>query len=316
MCASTAARYSRGQKYPMSMNATLRRESSTSAQIVAAICNTWGPNFEHLQTTMLANGPASLWQLNEAMSGFSEDTRRRPKVPDHLMGKPGDFIIYGEPLFAEAVADQLGLLLLEPPIDWLTSIPRELKSRDVAMTTLAEARPETRPQFVKPADGKIFDPKVYQSGTELPTEDHVDGSIPVLCSGIVDFRLEVRCFVHQRKVLTLSPYWRDDALAERDGGWPFETAEKELARDFATKVCESAEVGLPPACTVDVGRLADGSWAVIEANPCWGAGLYGCDPALVLSALRSSIVRADEATDSDRKWVSKRRMAVESASTV
>ena len=229
------------------------------------------------------------------------------KVPEHLLGRHDDFVIYGEPLFAEAVADQLGLLLLEPPIDWLTTIPKLFRSREVALKTLAEARLESRPQFVKPADGKIFEPKVYQNGADLPTEDHVDGCIPVLCSEIVNFRLEVRCFILDKHVVTLSPYWRNDALAEREGGWPFESDEEAVARHFAQQVCESPEVDLPPSCTLDVGRLEDGTWAVIEANPCWGAGLYGCDPSAVLDSLKASIIRTKDATEADRKWVSKRR---------
>jgi hypothetical protein len=218
-----------------------------------------------------------------------------------------DFIIYGEPLFAEAVADQLGLLLLEPPIDWLTRIPKAFRSRDVKLTVLSEARKSSVTQFVKPADGKIFEPKIYTCGAALPDEDRVDGSIPVLCSEIVDFRLEVRCFVHQRQVATLSPYWRDDQLAESEGGWPFLGEEKEEAQRFAQSICDSSEVLLPPSCTVDVGRLKDGSWAVIEANPCWGAGLYGCEATSVLDCLLSSIVRADSASEDDLRWVSKRR---------
>lgn len=217
-------------------------------------------------------------------------------------------MIYGEPLFAEAIADQIGLVLLEPSIDWLTTIPREYLQRDIELMTLGQARERTTSAFVKPADGKIFEPKIYASGSELPTDENVDMDIPVLCSGIVDFRLEVRCFVRGRKIVSLSPYWRNDELARDDeGGWPFQAGEEDGARAFADSVLMDERVPLPPACTLDVGRLSDGSWAIIEANPCWGAGLYGCGPKEVLLSIREAIIPRSELTGENKRWVSKRR---------
>ena len=236
------------------------------------------------------------------------------RVPDSLLSLKGDFVMYGEPLFAEAAADQLGLVLLEPSIDWLTTVPREYLSRDIQMTTLGAAREMSAPAFVKPADGKIFEPKVYASGTHLPTEDHVDASIPVLISGIMDFRLEVRCFVRGRTIVTLSPYWRNDELArDEEENWVFLTGEENSARNFATGVLADSRVALPPACTLDVGLNSDRTWAVIEANPCWGAGLYGCDPAEVLLTLKEAVIRKSNVAKSELHWISKRRAGIHAA---
>lgn len=223
-------------------------------------------------------------------------------------------MIYGEQLFAEAAADQLRRILLEPSIDWLTTVPREYVSRDILMTTLGNARQMmTGPLFVKPADGKIFEPKVYAAGGDLPTEEHVDSSIPVLCSGIMDFRLEVRCFVHARKIVTVSPYWRDDELAQGlEGDWQFMSGEEDAARRFADEVLLDPPVSLPPACTLDVGRKPVGGWAVIEANPCWGAGLYGCDPMEVLKCIKNAIIPRSKVSDAERPWISKRRADINS----
>lgn len=236
------------------------------------------------------------------------------RVPDELIQSiqgGEDIVIYGEPLFAEAVADQLGLVLLEPAIDWLTTIPSEHLSREIKLMTLGEARAMTSPAFVKPADGKIFEPKVYKTGADLPTEEHVDASIPVLHSGIMDFRLEVRCFIRGRETMTLSPYWRNDDLATDDaGGWTFHSREEEPARTFAQRILDDSRVELPPACTLDIGLDASGTWAVIEANPCWGAGLYGCDPAAVLGAIRTAVIRRTEVAPQHLRWISKRRTEV------
>jgi len=103
---------------------------------------------------------------------------------------------------------------------------------------------------------------------------------------------------------------RNDALAECNGSWPFEGDEESQARQFAERVCSDTSVALPPACTLDVGRLGNGTWAVIEANPCWGAGLYGCDPAAVLDALSAAMITRAAATAADLDWVSLRRKAV------
>ena len=243
--------------------------------------------------------------------GWSPERMQGWRVPEHLSTTARSVMIYGEPLFAEAVCDQIGLVLLEPPIDWLTTIPIEYLSREITLTTLGEARQMQERAFVKPAEGKIFDPKVYASGAELPTDDHVDADVGVLRSGVVDFRLEVRYFVRGRKIVTQCPYWRDDELAsDASGAWPFLGSEESEALGFAQTVLDDDRVVMPPACTLDVGRLSDGSWAIIEANPAWGAGLYGCDPKQVLLSIGDAIMRRDLVTDSEKRWISKRRRAV------
>lgn len=230
------------------------------------------------------------------------------RVPDELRSCQNNVIIYGEPLFAEAVADQLNLVLLEPSIDWLTSVTYKYLSRQIEFMTLGSARLLDSPAFVKPADGKIFEPKVYATGKDLPSEAQVDQDISVIRSGIMDFRLEVRCFVLDRKLMTLSPYWREGELARSaDDQWPFLLHEETEARTFAESILSDTTVPLPPACTLDVGKNIDGTWAIIESNPCWGAGLYGCDPSQVLQTIRSAILPRSEVTQSHRPWISKRR---------
>ena len=239
------------------------------------------------------------WQP-ERLSGW--------RVPEGWVSDARQVVVYGEPLFAEAVCDQIGRVLLEPSADWLTQVPEAYLQRRVKLMTLAEARCQEDVAFVKPADGKIFEPRVYGTGRELPGEEHVDGSIPVLRSGVVDFRLEVRCFVHHRALVSCSPYWREDALAQDDAGhWSFAEGEEQGARDFAARVLADERVELPPACTLDVGRFADGSWAIVEANPCWGAGLYGCDPDAVLGILGDAVISRAAVREEDRKWISARR---------
>lgn len=240
--------------------------------------------------------------------GWSIERIQGWRVPENLRTSDRPIVIYGEPLFAEAVADQTGLTLLEPSIDWLTTLPWEFVRRNLELLSLEEARQQISPAFVKPADGKIFEPKVYATGADLPGEEHVDADIPVLRSGIVDFRLEIRCFVKARQVVTLSPYWRHDALAlDKDGQWSFEAAEKDEALRFAHTILNDNRTIFPPACTLDIGRFADGEWAVVEANPCWGAGLYGCDPTEVLQCIRAAVLPQPAVTEAEKCWISRRR---------
>ena len=88
------------------------------------------------------------------------------RAPDWLRGQ--DLAVYGEPLFADVVADTLGLALLEPPLDWVTRLPMRYRRRRVYFSNLAEARRHDRPAFIKPADDKCFPAAVYASGSALP----------------------------------------------------------------------------------------------------------------------------------------------------
>jgi len=99
--------------------------------------------------------------------------------------------------------------------------------------------------------------------------------------------------------MAVSPYWRNGALARaEDGSWRFAGMQR-----FLSSLLADTEVSLPPAGVVDVGIIEQSGWAVIEANPCWGAGLYGCSPMAVLNTIRRAIrVRSQLAAD-DLPWV-------------
>lgn len=253
----------------------------------------------------------AMWRAAIAM-GWSVQRLSGWRVPESLSGHQSNLVIYGEPLFAEAVADQLGLVLLEPSVDWLTKLPPAFLSRRVTLTTLADARALNEPAFVKPAEGKVFEARIYASGLDLPGPDLVDSSLTVLRSEIVDFRLEVRAIIHRGEIVTLSPYWRDGALALDDSeNWAFLENEEKQSREFLDLLLSDRSVKLPPACTVDVGLLRQGGWAVIEANPIWGAGLYGGAPEKVLCAIVDSIKPRSQVQEQDKDWISKRNAAQE-----
>lgn len=226
-----------------------------------------------------------------------------------LIERPGiDPIPYGEPLFAAVIAESLGLALIEPGFSWLAKLPRELRKRNIEFTSLAQARIWKQRAFIKPADDKCFPARVYESGNELPPEEALGNSVPVLISEPVIWESEFRAFVLERAVTTISIYsrWGETAQAS-DGAWPATTAEMDAVRNFCESVVgPRVSVDFPPAAVLDVGLIEGRGWAVVEANACWGAGIYGCDPRQVLDTLFRACQHRSTLSDADRRWIIER----------
>jgi hypothetical protein len=198
-----------------------------------------------------------------------------------------DVAVYGEPLFVQHVAQALGLRLVEPPLDWLPHLPGRWRGRDVRLTTLADARKVAESTFIKPADEKCFDARVYSSGAELPAPGPLPEDLPVLVQEVVEWTIEFRCFVLERKVAAVSAYWRDGQLAKSpDGFWLASDAELNEAAQFCEKVVRDRSVSVADAIVLDVGVIRKHGWAVVECNAAFAAGIYGCDPVAVLPVLR------------------------------
>ncbi len=213
--------------------------------------------------------------------GLRAHTAVRWDVPAELVGlRPAH--LYGGPLFADVAAGVLGVAPLEPPVDWLAELPEELLARRVECITLAEARGLRRPAFLKPAADKLFPPRVYTDGSGLPGPDALDDDTPVLVSEVVAFAAEYRLFVLDGAVRTASRYAVDGDLAVAPDVPPDALA-------FAADVLAVVDVGVP----------ADGTWAVVEANPAWASGGYACDPDAVLDVVLRAAGPADALAPGD-----------------
>ncbi|MCI0744714.1 MAG: ATP-grasp domain-containing protein [Verrucomicrobia subdivision 3 bacterium] len=198
-----------------------------------------------------------------------------------------DVVVYGEPLFAQHVAQILGLRLVEPSLDWLPRLSARWRGRDVRLTTLADARKVADRAFIKPADEKSFDARVYSSGAELPTPGPLPEDLPVLVQEVVEWTIEFRCFVLERKVAAVSAYWRDGKLAKSDDDtWIATDAELNEATQFCESVLRDPSVSVPDAVVLDLGVIRNRGWAVVECNAAFASGIYGCDPTAVLNVLR------------------------------
>lgn len=207
------------------------------------------------------------FSLQEAANrqGWQVERLENWRAPLHLAERKVS--IYGEPLFAEVVAETLGFALLQTSYDWLTRLPGDYLQCEVHFTHFGEARLLTTPMFVKPVDGKTFVARVYEHGADLPDRDFLPDETPALISEPVRWESEFRCFVLEGQVLTLSPYVRAGELAEDEHGcWPASSEEIAAALDFTSHVLSDKAVPSPAAFVLDVGMIQDRDWAVVESN--------------------------------------------------
>lgn len=232
--------------------------------------------------------------LIHAAEAQNQPVMRLPtfRPTDDLHGKR--ISVYGEPLFAVIIATSLNHVLVEPPYDWLVTLPEHYVKRWIKHTTISAASQYPERVFVKNADGmKSFDARVYESGAELPqfyTEDY-----PVLIAEPVNWKAEFRCFMLDQTIVAQSLYFIDGKIAkDHQGNWLNEPELFSQARKFCTAFIQDKQIAIPPTCVIDVGVIEGRGWAVIEANPTYASGIYNCDPAGVLQAVNRACVPEDE----------------------
>ena len=226
----------------------------------------------------------ALWRAAVRL-GWEIERLQSWRVPEDFYASH-PLAIYGESLWANFVAQQLGGELYEPPLDWLAKLPPHFLGRKIEFCTLKEARDKTFPLFVKPAGEKEFEARIYASATDLPLDEDRQESQWVLVSEIVEWEVEYRCFLLEGRVLTASSYWRG-AVSTRDetGDYPSPPDELAAAMELAEKVAGKKRGFRDCGAVVDVGIIKGFGWAVVEANPSFGAGIYGCDAEKVLEVI-------------------------------
>lgn len=253
-------------------------------------------------------------RANDTSHALASVAHRRGLLTEHLTGwrVPEGFLVggpahlYAGPLFADAVAADLGIALLEPPDDWLTRLPREAVRREIRMLTMAEAWTLRTPSFLKPPNDKSFPAGLYLDGTRLPGPDAVDSDTAVLASDPVRFTTEFRLHVLDGEIVTGAQYAIDGDLdiEPLDGH-----AQRDQILGFARDVLSECGDTLPSAVVVDVGLIADADGpgkpapAVIEANAAWASGHYAADPERVLDVVLRAAGPLAEAGDRDRRFL-------------
>jgi ATP-grasp domain, R2K clade family 2 len=228
----------------------------------------------------------ALWKAAGAL-GWKTERLTSWRVPEHLKGLAGP-VLYGEALFGPALAEQLGIVLTNPPEDWLVELPMEYKHRKIRLSTLGEARTLVEPAFVKPPNDKSFPAGVY-TGSLLPSE--YEDNMTVLVSEVVKWEKEFRCFVLDREVKTYSLYSRYGEL-QREQGFSSTPEEDQGVEEFMSKLLADRRVSLPRATVIDVGTIEGRGWACVEQNAAWGSGIYGCNASAVLEVLEHAASKA------------------------
>lgn len=195
------------------------------------------------------------------------------------------------------------LALAAAPPTWLTRrAAGVLGGRRLAVVTaadLAAGRVPFEVRSVKPAVLKVrWLPAQRVADTSAAAEVVAAAGVPgssslLVADGWLTCESEYRVFCVGRDVAAWSPYRIEDE------GWSAElflhraSWHDDAARFAAAVLADAAEDDVPPACVLDIARLTDGRFAVLETNTVWAAGLYGCDPVAVLRAVLAAQNPAD-----------------------
>lgn len=194
--------------------------------------------------------------------------------------------VYGEDIYAEIVAEQCELTLMKPDDNWLSLISEEFTKREISYGQLKDYINQQN-IFIKCSDFKSFKAGVFDKVTDIKGFDTLDLDSMIFTSEVVEWELEVRCFVLNNEIKTHSSYWRND---EFDTNQLSETEQKDLF-EFFNKFMKQYSETLPKAIVLDFGIIKGKGWALIEANPAWCSGLYACDTEKALEVIVESCVK-------------------------
>lgn len=194
--------------------------------------------------------------------------------------------VYGEDIYSEIVAEQCNLTLTKPKDNWLAGISEEFTKRKISYGQLNDFINEEN-IFIKCSDFKSFKAGVYHKVTDIKGFDTIDPSAAVFTSEVVEWELEVRCFVLHHEIKTYSSYWRNNSFDTNS----LSETEKNDMLEFFKKFIEKYSTTLPNAIVLDFGIIKGKGWALIEANPAWCSGLYACDAEKALEVIVESCIK-------------------------
>lgn len=194
--------------------------------------------------------------------------------------------VYGEDIYAEIVAEQCNLTLTKPKDNWLAEISEQFTRRKISYGHLKEFVEEEN-IFIKCSDFKSFKAGVFDKVTDIKGFHTLDLDSMVFTSEVVEWELEVRCFVLNNEINTHSSYWRNN---EFDTNPLSEKEELDLYKFFDSFIHKYSSK-VPKAIVLDFGIIKEKGWALIEANPAWCSGLYACDAVKALGVIVESCVK-------------------------
>ncbi len=158
--------------------------------------------------------------------------------------------------------------------------------------------PDLWPLFVKPYVDKKFIGRVVREAKDLIGCGEWFDNQDVICSEVVEFENEWRCFVKYGEVLDVRPY---------RGDWRKQYDPKVIEQ------CVSDYKTMPAGCAIDFGVTKDGRTLLVEVNDGFCIGSYGLmsiNYAKLLSARWSELTGTEDETDFESKrfeWFSRER---------
>lgn len=141
---------------------------------------------------------------------------------------------------------------------------------------------ESWPLFVKPVEDKKFTGKVISGIPDLVGCGTSGENPPVVCSEIVHFEAEWRCFVRYGEILDVRPY---------RGDWRLHF------RPSVIEEAVGAYANAPAGYGIDFGVTSDGRTLLVEVNDGYALGCYGLQHNLyaqLLSARWSELMGVDD----------------------
>lgn len=164
---------------------------------------------------------------------------------------------------------------------------RPLLGRRLWKTTIDHVNTEvgTWPLFVKPVEGKRFAGCAVAGTKDLIGKGCCGEDFPVICSEVIDFVSEYRCFVRHGEILDVRHY---------RGDWS--KAPDRAVVERAIAAYDSAPAGY----AADFGVTSDGRTLLVEVNDGYSLGPYGLWPELyaqLLSARWAQMVGTNDSCD-------------------
>ena len=196
--------------------------------------------------------------------------------------------------------------LSAPGPSWLARVPAGLTGRPVWAGRLSDLAAAPRRGWAKPAEAKVpgLGAAWYESTDEFAAKARAAGFPTAGWVQVSPLRLELaeehRCYVLAGAVLTSSPYLLAGGSSYEEGWEHRADLQHASARGFAQDVVDEMGEDQPSAYTLDVGRTVEGTWVVIEANPAWCSGTYGCELTAVADTVVESSASPPAALGSSR----------------
>lgn len=182
-----------------------------------------------------------------------------------------------------------------PGQSWLSMVDPELTGRQIVTGGVSEM-PEGKILFAKPAEAKIdamIAGKYTASDVRLicEMENVPETTLFQWTESLLSINHEHRFYVCDGEIRTGSPYLIDGIVYHDEMLSPRYDEAFRAAKETVKVLGQNQ----PVAYTLDMGLdEASGKWIIIEANPAWSSGIYGCDPVEVINVLDVACNTADD----------------------